>query len=294
VHDGSDRSFGGPSLGSIDALDDIVQRVRPTRIIVALAERPCRLPIYELLRLRANGIVVEDVVDVYERLTGKVAIERVMPSSLTFATDFWPKSGLQLFAGRLLSFAVAIYGLIGLAPLLALIALTIKLDSKGPVFFVQERIGVNGRPFKLIKFRTMHTATWPASEWVRDNQERITRVGKWLRRFRLDELPQFLNILRGDMNLVGPRPHPVSNFALFAERIPYYALRCVVRPGVTGWAQIRYGYANDLEEEIEKMKYDLYYIKHFSFALDLRILRGSVRAVLRGRESPALKMWEAA
>jgi lipopolysaccharide/colanic/teichoic acid biosynthesis glycosyltransferase len=141
-----------------------------------------------------------------------------------------------------------------------------------------------GKPFRLIKFRTMRPVTGETSKWVRDNHTRITRVGKWLRKFRLDELPQVVNMLQGDMNLVGPRPHPVSNFELFIDKIPYYALRAVVRPGVTGWAQVRYGYANDLQEETEKMRYDLFYIKHLSLWLDLRILFDTLKIVLFGRE----------
>src|SRR5207244_708155 len=154
------------------------------------------------------------------------------------------------------------------AQLVGLVARASELDSRGPGFFVQDRVGLGGKRFRMIKFRTMHPVTGTASEWVRDNGHRITRVGRWLRKFRLDELPQLVNILRGDMNLVGPRPHPVSNLALFVvmlrnapecgERIPYYSLRSTVRPGLTGWAQVRYRYANDLEEEIEKMRYDLF------------------------------------
>jgi lipopolysaccharide/colanic/teichoic acid biosynthesis glycosyltransferase len=153
------------------------------------------------------------------------------------------------------------------------------------VLFVHERVGLNGRRFRLLKFRTMHPVDRRASEWERDNASRITRVGVWLRKFRLDEVPQFVNILRGEMNLVGPRPHPVSNFDLFTANIPFYWVRCVVRPGVTGWAQVRYGYANDLSEEIEKMRYDLYYIKRVSLELDLRILFETVKIVLFGREA---------
>jgi len=133
----------------------------------------------------------------------------------------------------------------------------------------------------------MHPVEASPSEWARDNDDRITRVGRWLRRFRLDELPQFVNILRGDMNLVGPRPHPVTNYELFLATVPYYALRATVRPGVTGWAQVRYGYANNLEEETEKMRYDLYYIKHRSFGLDLRILLDTAKIVLLGRDRSA-------
>jgi lipopolysaccharide/colanic/teichoic acid biosynthesis glycosyltransferase len=169
-----------------------------------------------------------------------------------------------------------------LAPLLIAIGLLIKFDSRGPTFFVQERIGRNGIPFNLIKFRTMHPADNRPSEWVQDNEGRITRVGKWLRRFRLDELPQLINVLRGEMNLIGPRPHPTSNQRTFVERIAYYGLRSMVRPGVTGWAQIRYGYANNLEEETEKMRYDLYYIKNQTVWLDIRILVETMLTMLMG------------
>jgi len=128
----------------------------------------------------------------------------------------------------------------------------------------------------------MREATGPTSEWERDNGDRITRVGRWLRKYRLDELPQLINVLRGDLNLVGPRPHPISNVPLFSQHIPYYAIRALVRPGLTGWAQVRQGYANGLEEETEKMRYDLYYIKHMSIALDARILLETIRTVVTG------------
>jgi len=275
-----------PLLGPLENLGKIIEEARPDRIIVALAERRGRLPVRQLLERGANGVVVEDSLEVYERLTGKLAIESLTPSSVIFSKHF-RKSRLDLAVGRGISLVASVIGLVGLAPLLGLIALAIKLNSQGPVFFVQNRVGMYGKRFKLIKFRTMHPGNEGTSEWVQDNSDRITRVGKWLRKFRLDELPQFVNILRGDMNLVGPRPHPVSNFELFAEKIPYYALRTVVRPGVTGWAQVRYGYANNLEEEIEKMRYDLYYIKHLSLAFDLRILLDTVKIVLFGRGAKA-------
>jgi exopolysaccharide biosynthesis polyprenyl glycosylphosphotransferase len=271
-------------LGPLDHLGKILDEVQPHRTIVALAERRARLPVRELLEARVRGCIVEDGVNVYERLTGKLAIETLTPSTLIFSGDF-KKSRLNLTAGRAISLVISVLGMAVLSPLLGLVALLIKLDSPGPVFFVQERVGMAAKRFRLIKFRTMHLVDAPPSEWVCDNAQRITRVGKWLRKFRLDELPQFFNVIRGDMNLVGPRPHPVSNFELFIERIPYYSLRAVARPGITGWAQVRYGYANNLDEETEKMRYDLYYIKHLSVSFDLRILFDTVKTVLFGRES---------
>ncbi len=277
-------SMADPLLGSLDRLGKILKEVRPHRIIIAMAERRARLPVRDLLEARVRGCIVEDGVNIYERLTGKLAIETLTPSTLIFSSDF-KKSRLDLTAGRCISLLGAVLGLIVCSPLIALVALSIKLDSPGPVFFVQERVGMAARRFRLIKFRTMRVADGPTSEWVCDNATRITRVGRWLRRFRLDELPQFFNIVRGDMNLVGPRPHPVSNFELFGEHIPYYWLRAEVRPGITGWAQVRYRYANNLDEETEKMRYDLYYIKHLSVAFDLRILFDTIKTILFGSAS---------
>jgi exopolysaccharide biosynthesis polyprenyl glycosylphosphotransferase len=294
AHDGQaadDAPSGYPPLPSNEPLDKIAEAVRADRIIVAMSERRGRLPMLQLLALEARGIAVEDGVQTYEHFTRKLAIETLTPSLLVFSPEF-RKSVLQLALQRVMSLAVAAVGLVLTAPIMALTALAIKLDSRGPVLFVQDRAGLHGRPFRLLKFRTMVPPERATSEWARDNEARITRVGHWLRKFRLDELPQFVNILRGDMNLVGPRPHPISNSALFGEYIPYYILRASVRPGVTGWAQVRYGYANNLEEEFEKMRYDLYYIKHGSLWFDLRILADTLKIILSGRGSEAVQAVE--
>lgn len=297
---GSDRSplFPCPVLGAIDDLERIVVEQKPERIIVALAEQQRRyLPIHRLIEARAFlGVVVENGEEVYERMVGKLAVDLLTPNSVMFSKDFQP-SGVALVLARGVSLFAATIGLIVLAPMLGLIAAAIRCDSSGPVFFTQDRVGLGGRRFRMVKFRTMHPAREKRSEWVRDNNDRITRVGRWLRRYRLDELPQFINILRGDMNLVGPRPHPVSNYGLFTlvsrnipecgEQIPCYSLRTLVRPGITGWAQIRYRYANDLDEEMEKLRYDLYYVKHYSIWLDIRILFETIKVVVLGGEESA-------
>ena len=268
-------------LGTCDELAEIVARVQPARIVVAVENRRDRLPLQSLLESRASGIDVEDAIELYERLTGKVAIEALRPSTLILSKGFRNHGAAETTA-RTVSILVAVIALIVVAPVLAAIALLVKIDSRGPVLFVQPRAGRHGAPFGLLKFRTMHPCDDRPSEWVVDNAYRITRVGKWLRRFRLDELPQFVNVLRGEMNLIGPRPHPVSNHATFVEYIAYYGLRSTVRPGVTGWAQVKYGYANNLEEETEKMRYDLYYIKNRTLWLDVKILFESVAIVLLG------------
>jgi sugar transferase (PEP-CTERM system associated) len=274
-----------PLLGPFERLDKIIEDVRPDRIVVALAERRGRMPVRQLLEAGAHGIVVEDGLQTYEHFTGKLAIEALTPSFLIFSGAF-RKSRLLLAVRRLTAVAVAATGLLLTAPLMALIALAIKLESSGPVFFIHERAGRDGRAFRLVKFRTMKEPTAEGETtrvWQRDDSDRITRVGRWLRTLRLDELPQFWNILKGDMDLVGPRPEILGNVKTMIEQIPYYSLRHVVRPGLTGWAQIRHGYSVSLEQVTEKMRHDLFYIKHMSLWLDLRILVDTVKIVLFGR-----------
>ena len=285
-----------PLLGSLEHMSELISEHSPDRIIVALAEQRGYLLADRLVETQVHQhITVEAGVEAYEQLTGKLAIESLKPSNVLFTAQFSPSRNAMRIA-RMFSLLTASVGLLLCLPLMGFIALAIRLDSPGPVLFVQERVGLGGRRFSLLKFRTMRGTSHVHSEWARDNTDRITRVGRWLRKFRLDELPQFMNVLRGDMNIVGPRPHPVSNRDLFilvsrntpqcGEQIPYYSLRSSIRPGITGWAQVRYKYANGLDEEIEKLRYDLYYIKHYSFLLDLRILLETVKVVLMGHESP--------
>lgn len=286
------RSFDCPVLGTLDDLPRVVAAYRPQRIVIALGERREALPVDQLVEARTrDGIQVEQGTDVYEWLTGKLAIESLTPSNLIFSRDFRPMR-LTQYAARAISVVVSLIGLTLTFPLLALVALAVKLDSRGPAFFVQDRVGLGGRRFRLYKFRSMQD-TKARSEWAEDNDDRITRVGRFLRKYRIDELPQLYNVLRGDMNIVGPRPHPLSNFEMFVlvsrntpqhgSQIPYYSLRASVRPGITGWAQVRYKYANGLGEEMEKLRYDLYYIKHCSLVLDTRILFETVRVIVAGR-----------
>jgi len=270
-----------PVMGSLEDLEAIVGKVRPQRIVVALDERRGRLPVGPLLESRVRGVAVEQGVEFYERLTRRLAIDALTPSALIFSGGF-RRRRVAAFVGRGMSIILSAVAVAMTAPLWPLIVLCIRLDSRGPAVFTQERVGRGGRKFGLLKFRTMHAEGANGSSWVQDNAARITRAGRFLRWSHLDELPQFINVLRGDMNLVGPRPHPVSNFELFSDRIPYYALRAAIRPGVTGWAQVRYRYANTLQEESEKMRYDLYYIKHRSLWLDLRILARTARVLLLG------------
>lgn len=275
-----------PVFGPLERLDKIIDEVKPDRLIVALTERRGRMPMGQLLECGAKGILVEDGLRTYESFTGKLPIEALTPSFLVFSGAF-RKSRLQFAWRRVVSLVAALVGFVVTSPLMALIALAIKLDSRGPVLYIDERAGLNGRPFWLIKFRTMYPLPPGQSPvppvWDRDDTTRITRVGRWIRRLRLDELPQFWNILKGDMDLIGPRPEILSNVQSMVEQVPYYSLRQSVRPGLTGWAQTRFGYSVNLEQVTEKMRYDLFYIKQMSFWLDLRIIVDTVKIVLFGR-----------
>jgi lipopolysaccharide/colanic/teichoic acid biosynthesis glycosyltransferase/protein involved in polysaccharide export with SLBB domain len=283
----------GVRLGPLSRLQPILAELQPDRIVVAFADRRGRMPARALLDTYiSRGVIIEDVTEFYERFTGKLAIEWLTPMRVVATGKFQPAAS-QRISARLASVLVALMAIVITAPLLALIAIAIKLDSSGPVLFTHRRVGLRGQPFTLWKFRTMRSGR-RRSEWEGDNRDQITRVGKWLRRFRLDELPQFVNILRGEMNLVGPRPHPVTNLELLTlvarnlnevagAAFGCYALRLVVPPGLTGWAQVRYRYANNLDEEIEKLRYDLYYIKHMSPWFDLRIAVETAVVMLCGR-----------
>lgn len=292
------RAGGQVFTDQLCQLPSAVDRLQPTRIVIALAERRGRMPMRALLdSYVSRGIVIEDAAGFYERITEKLALEWLTPARVIESGKFQPSAGQRCFA-RALSFMFALAALTLLAPLMIAIAVAIKLDSKGPVLFRQPRVGLRGRAFTLLKFRTMHCERTGRSEWECDNRDRVTRVGKWLRRFRVDELPQFVNVLRGEMNLVGPRPHPVTNLELLTlvarnlnevagMAVGCYALRLVVPPGITGWAQVRYRYANNLDEEIEKLRYDLHYIKHMSPLLDLRIICETLAVMVRGSAQTA-------
>lgn len=281
---GPEEPIKYPLRGPLEHLDKIIDELKVDRVITALDERRGRLPMRQLLEAEARGILVEDGMVTYEQFTGKLPIEALSPSFLVFSRGF-RKTRRQLAIRRAVSLLGAAAALVITAPLIGLLALAIKLDSRGPAFFIHERVGYRGRPFRLIKFRTMHGQPIhsPESVWHRDDKDRITRVGRWLRKVRADELPQLWNILKGDMDLVGPRPEIVENTKVMADLIPYYTVRHVVRPGLTGWAQVRYGYSVSLEQVTEKMRFDLFYIKHMSFWLDLRILIDTVKITLFGR-----------
>lgn len=274
-----------PYLGDVHTLPDLVQRKKVDQVIVAMADRRGRLPLEHLLALKVAGkTVVLDAADVYEKVTGRIPLDFLRASWLVFAPGF-QFSGLLEFYKRLFSLAGSIVGLTVSLPLMAVIAAVIKLDSQGPVIFKQRRVGKGGKVFTLFKFRSMHFGCdrdgkpRPAEE----NDARFTRVGCWLRRTRLDELPQLYNILKGEMDFVGPRPFPPSLEENFARQIPFYSQRWSVKPGATGWAQVQGGYCATLGDNKHKFSYDLFYIKNRSLGLDLLILMQTVKILLWGR-----------
>jgi sugar transferase (PEP-CTERM system associated) len=267
-------------LGARTDLPRIIAENRVERIVVCISDRRGSLPVDDLLRAKMSGVRVEDAATLYERITGKILIDDIRPSWLIFSDGF-RASRLTRTIKRGFDLCVAAIGLVLAAPVMALTALAIRLESPGPIFYCQERVGANSRPFTLTKFRSMRVdAEQGTPIWATNKDNRVTRVGRFIRMTRLDELPQLWNVLKGDMSCVGPRPERPFFVEQLAAQIPFYNTRHVVRPGVTGWAQVKYRYGASVEDAREKLRYDLYYIKHQSIAFDLTILIDTVRVVL--------------
>jgi len=220
----------------------------------------------------------------YERLTGKILIDDLKPSWLIFSDGFRASRATR-FVKRMLDLSLSLLGVVLSAPLMALTAIAIRLDSAGPIVYSQARIGENGRVFNVYKFRSMRADAERGGTpiWARDKDERVTRVGRFIRTTRLDELPQFWNVLRGDMSFVGPRPERPFFVEQLSRQIPFYVQRHAVKPGLTGWAQVKYQYGSSVEDAMEKLRYDLYYIKHLSIVFDLTIVLDTVKVILFGK-----------
>jgi sugar transferase (PEP-CTERM system associated) len=253
------------------------------RVIVAMEDRRGSMPVRELLSLRLQGVVIEDASSVLERLTGKLPLDGLNPSTLIFTEGFNVKAPLQ-FARRLASIAMALTALAICLPFMPFIALAVCLSSPGPIFFRQTRVGRRGRQFTLFKFRTMRQdAEADGAVWAAKDDPRVTSLGRFMRKTRLDEIPQLWNVLRGDMAFVGPRPERPEFVQWLTSEIPYYDLRHTIRPGITGWAQVRYRYGASLEETKRKLEYDLYYVKHLSLGLDLLIMFETIKTIILQR-----------
>ena len=272
-------------IGTVDELTLLADRTKAGLIVVALDDRRGKLPVNDLLRCRIEGVRVEEGASVLERLTGQIPIKNLRPSWLVFSRGFDESRLLRRMkvAGE---FGVAALMLIGAAPVMLLVALAIRLTSPGAPIYRQERVGERGRLFRLLKFRTMRIdaeagtgPVWASAE----NDPRITRLGRFLRKTRLDELPQLVNVVRGEMSFVGPRPERPHFVNALRQVIPFYDERHTVRPGITGWAQIKCGYGASIEDAELKLQFDLYYIKHMSFAFDMSIMLDTLKVVIVGR-----------
>jgi sugar transferase (PEP-CTERM system associated) len=271
-------------IGIVEQIPDIVQANNVKKVIVALHDRRGKLPLEPLLACKVRGIEVLDGLSFYERLTGKIVLEGLNPGWLIFSDGF-SRQRLTLLVKRTIDISCAVVGLVLAAPLLLVLALLIKLDSSGPVLYRQLRTGERQRPFVLLKLRSMHEGaeTSGSPVWASTDDPRTTRIGRIMRKLRLDELPQMINVLWGEMSFVGPRPERPEFVNELAKTVPYYNLRHTVKPGITGWAQVRYRYGSSVEDVVEKMHYDLYYIKNLSLGLDLLILFETVKTMLVGQ-----------
>jgi sugar transferase (PEP-CTERM system associated) len=264
-------------------LMDVVHKQKVHRVIVAMPDRRGTIPMHQLLELRMQGIKIEEATSWLEKISGKIEVDNLYPSWLVFGQGF-RRSTAFIVSRRVVSIVISLIGLILTLPLLPFIMLAIRLDSKGPIFYSQTRVGKAGRIFKVLKFRTMRQDAEAAGpQWSADNDPRITRIGKFLRSSRLDEIPQLWCVLRGDMAFVGPRPERPEFIEMLSKQIPYYGVRHMVRPGLTGWAQVRYKYGSTIEDSREKLQYDLFYIKNASIGLDLLIMFQTVKTVLLRR-----------
>jgi sugar transferase (PEP-CTERM system associated) len=270
-------------IGNSEQLSEIVEREQIDKIVIALPDRRGKLPLQALLTCKLYGVEVEEGTTFYERLSGRVMLENLRPSWMIFSRGF-SISPLRKLLKRCLDMLLATVGLVVTLPLTPIIAILIKLDSQGPVFFTQRRVGQHGILFTLIKFRSMRAdaevATGPV--YADENDRRITRVGRLLRTTRLDELPQLFNVLKGDMSFVGPRPERPFFVKQLEKEIAYFSQRLSVKPGITGWAQVNYHYGATSEDAAEKLQFDLYYIKNMSLFLDLFIILRTLKITILG------------
>jgi sugar transferase (PEP-CTERM system associated) len=271
-------------IQNYDGLCDMAEELNISKIVVALTEKRGALPTKELVKCRVKGIEIIEGASFYEMLTGKFIVEEMNPSWLIFSDGFY-KSRARRFLKRGMDIILSVVLIILLSPLIFIAAILIKIDSKGPVIFSQERLGKNKKTYLIYKFRSMvsdaEKQTGPV--WAKDNDSRITRVGKYIRQWRMDEIPQLWNVLKGDMSFVGPRPEREFFVKKLEDIIPYFAVRFSVKPGITGWAQVCYSYGASVEDAIEKLNYDLFYIKNMSTFMDSMIIMRTIKIVLFGK-----------
>ena len=273
-------------LGGPERLRELVDTLKPDRVVVGLTERRQRMPVEDLLAVSFGGTRVEEAATAYEGVSQRVSTLQLRPSQLIFSRELGPRPSrlkLQLVYSTIL----AGIGLLVAAPVMLLVAVLVKLTSPGPAVYSQRRTGLHGKPFMVYKFRSMRVdaEAKTGAVWASKGDPRITRFGKIIRKTRLDELPQLINVLKGDMSLVGPRPERPEFVTLLAEKIPFFPHRHCVRPGITGWAQVNHKYGDTLEDTVTKLEYDLYYIKNLSPMLDFVIMFQTVKVMLLSRGS---------
>jgi sugar transferase (PEP-CTERM system associated) len=273
-------------IGNSVQLSEVVGREKIAKIIVALPDRRGKLPLEALIACKLQGVEIEEGGVFFEQMSGRVLLEHLRPSWMIFSRGLSGSPWVEL-SKRLFDIGGAIIGLVLALPLFTIVAGLIKCDSRGPIFFTQQRVGQNGKLFTLIKFRSMRvdaeTITGPV--YACENDPRVTRVGKILRTTRLDELPQLLNVIQGEMSFIGPRPERPFFVKQFEKEIPYYSHRLSVKPGITGWAQVNYPYGANTEDAVKKLEYDLYYIKHISLYLELSIILKTLKIIFLGTGS---------
>jgi sugar transferase (PEP-CTERM system associated) len=272
-------------IGTIEDIPSIVRAHNVDRVVVSLVDARGKLPMDKLLEMKIErGVTFDHLASVYEDYTGKIAVENLRPSWLIFSEGF-RKTWLLRAMKRSTDVTIAAIGLLLLAPVMLIVAVAVKLTSAGPVLYHQRRVGLDSRPFTVHKFRSMRedAEAHTGAVWATSNDTRVTRLGRVLRRTRLDELPQLWNVLVGEMSFVGPRPERPEFVDELSHSIPYYSLRHGIRPGLTGWAQVRYTYGATVEDAVEKLQYDLYYIKHVTIAFDLFIVFSTIKTVIQRR-----------
>ena len=272
---------GGPVFFGLNSLRLFVREHAVDEVVVALEERRGQLPVGELLTCKMDGVAVVDFATFWERETGRVDLDSLSPSWLIFSDGF-PGGAIQATLKRLFDVVTSLAMLIFSLPLMLITALAIRLESRGPVLYLQERVGLNGVPFKLVKFRSMRVDAEKdgVPQWASEADPRVTRVGSFIRKTRIDETPQLFNVLRGDMSIVGPRPERAYFVDALRHEVPYYFERHRVKPGISGWAQLNYPYGASTEDAKAKFQYDLYYLKNYSLFLDFVILLQTIRVIV--------------
>ncbi|MEA2101705.1 MAG: sugar transferase [Thermodesulfobacteriota bacterium] len=270
-------------LGDVSGISGIIDDIRPDVLVVALDRWRGKMPIHDLLDIKLSKCDVTDGPSFYEDVTGKILVEGIRPSSMIFTHGFL-RTNMQVMLKRVFDIFFASLGTICAFPVMFAAAIAIRMDSPGPVFYFQDRVGRDGKDFHVIKFRSMvEDAEKNGPQWASEGDPRITRIGRFIRKTRIDELPQFINVLKNDMSFVGPRPERRYFVDQLKEHIPYYALRLHIKPGITGWAQVNYPYGDTIEDSRQKLKYDLYYAKNRSLWLDIVIIFQTLKVALKGR-----------